>query len=84
MENFDRFYLVSYWSGAWETGQAPNPMRYAGGLLGGSWVASFTADVGNGIFDGAYLGENFEYLNPANAVSDKQARIEWRRNNGAH
>src|SRR5271157_34101 len=31
---------MSYWSGAWETGQAPNPMRYAGGLLGGSWLAS--------------------------------------------
>jgi len=62
---------MSYWSGAWETGQAPNPMRYAGGLLGGSWLASFTADLGNGIFDGAYLVENFEYLNPANALWDK-------------
>jgi len=62
---------MSYWSGAWETGQAPNPMRYAGGLLGGSWLASFTADVGNGIFDGAYLVENFEYLNPANTFWDK-------------
>jgi len=62
---------MSYWSGAWETGQAPNPMRYAGGLLGGSWLASFTADVGNGIFDGAYLVENFEYLNPANSLWDK-------------
>ena len=62
---------MSYWSGAWETGQAPNPMRYAGGLLGGSWLASFTADVGNGIFDGAYLVENFEYLNPGNALWDK-------------
>ena len=62
---------MSYWSGATETGQAPNPMRYAGGLLGGSWLASFTADVGNGIFDGAYLAENFEYLNPANTLWDK-------------
>jgi len=62
---------MSYWSGAWETGQAPNPNRYAGGLLGGSWLASYTADVGNGIFDGAYLVENFEYLNPANALWDK-------------
>src|SRR5215469_4783790 len=62
---------MSYWSGAWETGQAPNPMRYAGGLLGGSWLASFTADAGNGIFDGAYLVQNFEYLNPANTLWEK-------------
>jgi pimeloyl-ACP methyl ester carboxylesterase len=62
---------MSYWSGAWETGQAPNPMRYAGGLLGGSWLATLTADLGNGIFDGAYLVENFEYLNPANSFWDK-------------
>ena len=62
---------MSYWSGAWETGQEPNPNRYAGGLLGGSWLASFTADLGNGIFDGAYLVQNFEYLNPANSFWDK-------------
>ena len=46
-------------------------MRYAGGMLGGSWLASFTADQGNGIFDGAYLVENFENLNPANTFWDK-------------
>ena len=40
-------------------------------MLGGSWLASFTADLGNGIFDGAYLVENFEYQNPANALWDK-------------
>ena len=40
-------------------------MRYAGGLLGGTWPASFSADLGNGLFDGAHLVQNFENLNPA-------------------
>src|SRR5450755_1130666 len=62
---------MSYWSGAWESGQAPNPMRYAGGLLGGSFLASFSADIGNGLFDGANLVQHFEYLNPANSLWNK-------------
>ena len=62
---------MSYWSGATEPGQASSPIRYEGGLLGGSWLASFVADLGNGIFDGANLVENFEYQNPANALWDK-------------
>ena len=62
---------MSYWGGAWQEGEGDNPMRYSGGMLGGSWLASFTADQGNGIFDGAYLVENFENLNPANTYWDK-------------
>jgi pimeloyl-ACP methyl ester carboxylesterase len=62
---------MSYWGGAWQEGEGDNPMRYSGGMLGGSWLASFTADQGNGIFDGAYLVENFENLNPANTFWDK-------------
>ena len=62
---------MSYWGGAWQEGEGDNPMRYAGGMLGGSWLASFAADMGNGIFDGAYLVENFENLNPANTFWDK-------------
>ena len=62
---------MSYWGGAWQEGEGDNPMRYCGGMLGGSWLASFTADLGNGIFDGAYLVENFENLNPANTFWDK-------------
>ena len=46
-------------------------MRYAGGMLGGTWLASFVSDLGAGIFDGAYLVENFENLNPANTFWDK-------------
>jgi pimeloyl-ACP methyl ester carboxylesterase len=62
---------MSYWSGAWSEGETPNPMRYAGGILGGTWLSSLTADLGNGKFDGAYLVDNFEYLNPANTLWDK-------------
>ena len=59
---------MSYWGGAWHEEQAPNPMRYAGGLLGGTWLSSCAADLGNGLFDGAYLVENFEYLEPCEYV----------------
>jgi len=62
---------MSYWGGAWAEGAGDNPMRYAGGMLGGTWLASFTSDQGNGVFDGAYLVENFENLNPANTFWDK-------------
>ncbi len=62
---------MSYWGGAWQEGAGDNPMRYAGGNLGGTWLASLTADLGAGVFDGAYLVENFENLNPANTFWDK-------------
>ncbi|WP_082679691.1 DUF3141 domain-containing protein [Paucibacter sp. KCTC 42545] len=62
---------MSYWGGAWSEGEGDNPMRYSGGLLGGSWLSSLTADLGNGIFDGAHLVANFATLNPANALWDK-------------
>ena len=62
---------MSYWSGAWTEGASDNPMRYAGGMLGGSWAASMAADMGNGKFDGAHLVQNFENLNPANSLWDK-------------
>ena len=62
---------MSYWGGAWQEGGGDNPMRYAGGLLGGTWLSSLASDLGHGIFDGAYLVENFENLNPANTLWDK-------------
>jgi pimeloyl-ACP methyl ester carboxylesterase len=62
---------MSYWGGAWSEGEGDNPMRYAGGMLGGTWMASLAADLGNGVFDGAYLVENMENLNPANTFWDK-------------
>jgi pimeloyl-ACP methyl ester carboxylesterase len=62
---------MSYWGGAWSEGETPNPMRYSGGLLGGTWLSSLTADLGNGKFDGAWLVYNFEHENPANTFWDK-------------
>lgn len=58
---------MSYWAG----NDGENPMRYAGGMLGGVWPALLTSDLGAGQFDGADLVENFEYLNPANTNFDK-------------
>jgi len=66
---------MSYWGGAWSDGAGDNPMRYAGGLLGGTWLASLTADLGAGKFDGAWLVQNFENLNPANTFWDKYYRV---------
>jgi pimeloyl-ACP methyl ester carboxylesterase len=62
---------MSYWAGAWREGEGDNPMRYATGLLGGSWLASLSSDFGNGVLDGAWLVQNFEYLNLANSFWDK-------------
>ncbi|HMV38277.1 MAG: DUF3141 domain-containing protein [Proteobacteria bacterium] len=52
---------MSYWAGT--TGH--NPMRYSGGMLGGSWLAQLTSDLAAGSFDGAWLVQNFENLDPA-------------------
>lgn len=62
---------LSYWAG--ESGV--NPMRLAGGLQGGAWLAAFMADLGNDRFDGAWLAQNFENLNPGNALWDKYANL---------
>ena len=66
---------MSYWGGAWSEGEVANPMRYSGGLLGGAWLSSLTADLGNGKFDGAWLVNNFERLNPANTFWDKYYKL---------
>jgi hypothetical protein len=62
---------VSYWAG-WS---GKNPMRYSGGLLGGSWLTALASDLGGGKFDGAWLVENFENLNPANTLWTKQYNL---------
>jgi pimeloyl-ACP methyl ester carboxylesterase len=62
---------LSYWAG--ENGK--NPLRYAGGMLGGSWFAQFVSDLGNGRFDGANLVMNFESLNPANKYWKKNYNL---------
>jgi pimeloyl-ACP methyl ester carboxylesterase len=66
---------MSYWSGSWQGGEGENPMRYSGGLLGGSWLALLASDLGNGIFDGAHLVVNFENLNPANTLWSKYRNL---------
>ena len=66
---------MSYWGGAWSEGEGDNPMRYAGGLLGGTWLASLASDLGAGKFDGAWLVQNFENLNPANTFWDKYYHV---------
>lgn len=62
---------LSYWAG--ESGA--NPMRLAGGLLGGGWLTHLIADLGNGRFDGAWLAQNFENLKPEKAVWEKYANL---------
>jgi len=58
---------MSYWAG--NVGE--NPMRYTGGLVGGATPALLMSDLGNGLFDGVALVENFESLNPANTYFKK-------------
>ncbi|MFZ1643463.1 MAG: DUF3141 domain-containing protein [Candidatus Contendobacter sp.] len=58
---------LSYWAGV----EGQNPMRYSGGLYGGSWLTALTSDLGGGKFDGSYLVENFENQNPANTLWTK-------------
>jgi pimeloyl-ACP methyl ester carboxylesterase len=62
---------MSYWAGV----RGENPMRYTGGVLGGSWLTALTGDVGDGIFDGAWLVSNFEGMNPANTLWSKQYNV---------
>jgi pimeloyl-ACP methyl ester carboxylesterase len=58
---------MSYWAG--ETGR--NPMRYIGGLVGGVAPVMLLSDLGDGVFDGSLLVQNFEGLNPANTYWKK-------------
>ncbi len=62
---------LSYWAGV----HGKNPMRYSGGMLGGSWLTALASDLGNGIFDGSWLVVNFENLNPANTLWSKQYNL---------
>jgi hypothetical protein len=62
---------LSYWAGV----RGKNPMRYLGGLLGGSWTAALAGDMGAGLFDGANLVANFESLNPANTWWEKPYNV---------
>jgi len=62
---------MSYWAG----NDGDNPLRYAGGLAGGTWLSLLASDLGGGKFDGAHLVRNFENLNPANTLWDKYHQL---------
>src|SRR6478736_6737403 len=62
---------LSYWTGV----HGKNPMRYTGGLLGGTWLTAMMGDLGSGTFDGAWLVTNFENLNPANTLWSKHHNL---------
>ncbi|MBE0627363.1 MAG: DUF3141 domain-containing protein [Burkholderiales bacterium] len=62
---------LSYWAGS----AKQNPMRYSGGVLGGSWMAALASDMGAGKFDGAHLVKNFESGNPANTLWAKDYNL---------
>jgi hypothetical protein len=59
---------MSFWQGR----HGENPMRYSGGLSGGSWLTALTSDLGEGKFDGTWLVLNFDKLGPANWIWGKQ------------
>ncbi|QWW70250.1 DUF3141 domain-containing protein [Rhizobium sp. WYJ-E13] len=62
---------LSYWAGK----RGEYPMRYTGGLLGGTWLTALAGDLGHGKFDGAWLVQNFENQNPANTLWTKQYNL---------
>src|SRR6201994_2012487 len=62
---------LAYWAGV----HGKYPMRYSGGLLGGSWLTALTSDLGAGKFDGAWLVQNFESQNPSNTLWTKQYNV---------
>ena len=62
---------LSYWAGEADV----NPMRLSGGLLGGTWLTHFMSDLGDGRLDGAWLAENYELLNPANTLWEKNYNV---------
>lgn len=70
---------MSYWQGV----HGKDPMRYSGGLLGGSWLTALTSDLGKGKFDGTGLILNFDMLNPANWLWGKQYEVYTNIDTGA-
>ena len=62
---------LAYWGGV----HGKYPMRYSGGLLGGSWLTALVSDLGQGIFDGAWLVQNFENQNRSNTLWTKQYNL---------
>ncbi|MEM9101691.1 MAG: DUF3141 domain-containing protein [Pseudomonadota bacterium] len=68
---------LSFWGGAYNPDQVTNPMRFTSGYLGGTWLSSLVADLGGGVFDGAWLVSNFESLNPSNTFWKKYYNLYY-------
>src|SRR6201987_4162721 len=62
---------LAYWAGV----HGQYPMRYSGGLLGGSWLTALASDLGGGKFDVAWVVQNFENQNPSNPLWTKQYNV---------
>ena len=62
---------LSYWAGV----KGKNPMRYTGGLMGGSWLTAMASDLAGGKFHGGNLVSNFENLNPSNTFWSKNYNV---------
>jgi pimeloyl-ACP methyl ester carboxylesterase len=62
---------LSYWAGV----RGKNAMRYLGGWYGGTWLDRMMSDIGNGVFDAAWLVANFDNLNPPNTLWTKQYNV---------
>ncbi len=62
---------LSYWAGV----KGKNPMRYTGGLMGGSWLTAMGSDLAGGKFHGSSLVSNFENLNPSNTFWSKNYNV---------
>ena len=62
---------LSYWAGV----RGQNPMRYSGGLLGGSWLTALPATSVPASSTAPALVQNFENQNPANTLWTKQYNL---------
>lgn len=49
---------------AWSGKLGIDPMRYKAGVNGGTWLSMMSSDINNGVFDGAWLVNNFEQMHP--------------------
>jgi hypothetical protein len=67
---------LSYWAGI----HGKVPMRYLGGLLGGTWLTALAGDAGDGIFDGANLrtGAMRNHHERAHRIGIRMSRIASR------
>ncbi len=67
---------MSYWGGAWSEGEGDNPMRYMGGLLGGTrLVVASPPTSATGCSTARTSSRTSRTSNPANTFWDKYYRL---------